>query len=236
MLNVGQATSEWAESHKIICWFEPETTSTNDIAKKSGFIDEAHWMFVTNSQTKGRGRYDNSWSNSKPGDQLLISWCFRLKSAPQPIASPLLGWAVYKSLNDEFDLNLSVKAPNDIYVNDKKMGGLLLESVSQGPNHFLCVGLGLNVNSSPKDVLLSTCLQNEIGAEIVAKRWFKFLSSLHLNLQEATTMSQSQEIPSLYRAEILTALKKWPDNNVVSILSNGDLIIDGGLKVPWTDL
>jgi biotin-[acetyl-CoA-carboxylase] ligase BirA-like protein len=236
MLNVGQVTSEWAANNKVICWFEPETTSTNDIAKKSGFIDEPSWMFVTNNQTQGRGRHDNTWSNSQNNDQLLLSWCFRLKSAPQPIASPLFGWAVYKSLNDEFDLSLNIKAPNDIYINSKKVGGILLESVSQGSSHYICAGLGLNVNSSPKDVPIATSLMAEIGSEIIANRWMRFLSSLQLNLQEAASMSQSSEIPSLYRSEILAALKKWPDNNVISVLSNGDLIIDGGQKVPWTDL
>lgn len=236
MLNVGQATSEWAATNKIICWFEAETSSTNDIAKKSGFISEPTWMFVTNNQTQGRGRNTNSWSNAKPGDQLLVSWCFRLNSPPQPIASPLFGWAVYKSLNDEFDLNISMKAPNDIYVNSKKMGGILLEAVSQGPTHYICVGLGLNVNSAPSDVSISTALKEEIGSEIQTNRWNRFLSSLYLNLQEASLMCQSSEIPSLYRAEILAALKKWPDNNVVSVLSNGDLVIEGGQKVSWTDL
>lgn len=236
MLNIGQSTYDWAKTNNIECWFEEQTTSTNDIAKKIGFKNQTSWMYVTNSQTQGRGRRTNTWSDTHSQDQLLVSWCFKLEYPPQPIASPLFGWAVYKSLNDEFDLSLSIKAPNDIYSNSKKIGGILLESVSQGKNHFICVGLGLNIGSSPKDVSTASSIVEEIGADIQANRWYRFLSSLYLNLADAVSVCQSKEIPSLYRAEILNALKKWPDNTIVSILSNGDLVTSTGQKVPWTDL
>lgn len=236
MLNVGQSTSEWGTSNNISVWFEEETTSTNDIAKQNGFKNEDSWMFVTNSQSKGRGRRTNTWTNAKPGDQLLLSWCFKLDLPPQPIASPLFGWAVYKSLNDEFDLNLSIKAPNDIYTNSQKLGGILLESVSQGTKHFICVGLGLNVNSVPEELTIASSIVEEIGADIPKNRWFRFLNALHANLADAAAVCQGKEIPSLYRTEILTALKKWPDNTIISILSNGDLITSNDQKIPWTSL
>ncbi len=241
MIDIGLSTVEWSKSNKIPTWFEAVTTSTNDVAKEQGFKNESSWIFVTNEQTKGRGRNTNSWLNSEnEGSSLLISWCFKLKSAPQPISSPLFGWAVFKSLNDEFDLNLSIKAPNDIYANSKKLGGILLESVTQGSKHFICVGIGLNILSKPKNFSEAGSLKEEIGVDINKDRWFRFLSSLNTNLTEATVMCQNSEIPSVVQNEILLALKKWPENNVAKILSNGDLIIDDGsgesFEVPWTDL
>ncbi len=236
MLDVGKTTFEWAKSIDLSSWFEQETTSTNDIAKLEGFKNETSWVFITNAQTNGRGRNKNTWSNATAGDQLLATWCFKLTVAPQPISSPIFGWAVYKSLNDEFDLGLSIKAPNDIYVNLKKVGGILLESITQGESHFICVGIGLNVNSSPGDISESSSLMQEIGAEVKASRWHRLLSALNKNLMEASHMCQSKEIPSVYRREILSALKKWPNNNVSNFLSNGDLVIDDGQKIPWSEL
>ncbi len=241
MINVGLSTSRWAKQNEISCWFEPETTSTNTIAKDSGFKNEDSWIYVTNYQSQGRGRNTNSWLNAdSKGGQLLVSWCFKLDSAPQPIASPLFGWALYKALNNEFDLNLSVKAPNDIFANSKKLAGILLESVSQGSKHFICVGVGINVMSKPLDFSEAGSLFEEIGIEIKEDRWFRFLSALNLNLHEAALMCQGSEIPTSIANELLLALKKWPDNNVTKVHGNGDLTVtlsDGEiLNLPWTTL
>jgi BirA family transcriptional regulator, biotin operon repressor / biotin---[acetyl-CoA-carboxylase] ligase len=236
-INIGESTLKWAKSNHIPCWFEQEATSTNDLAKSGGFKNEKHWIYLANQQTQGRGRKTNTWSNSThPGDQLIISWCFKLEKNAQPISSPIFGWAVHKSLNDEFDINLSIKAPNDIYAKDKKLAGILLESVSQGTNHYICVGLGLNVNSAPTTLATSTYLANEISAELNEQRWYRFMSSLENNLLEAASMCQFKEIPSLYQSELLTALKKWPQNQVSQMNTNGDLILSDGQKISWADL
>lgn len=236
MLNVGQSTSKWANTNDISCEFIETTTSTNDLAKQKGHQDQSQWIYITNLQTKGRGRHQNTWTNTDAGNQLLISWCFNLEKSPQPISSPVFGWAVYKSINDEFDLNLSIKAPNDIYINSKKAGGILLESVTQGHKHFICVGLGLNINSSPEDLKISTSLAEEIGKPVLENRWQSFLSALESNLNEAALMCQAKELSPHIKEDILTALKRWPMNNVSKILPNGDLITVDNQTIPWTNL
>lgn len=251
MIDIGMTTQEWALQNKIPSWFSPETTSTNNIAKEQGFKDDPLWIYVTNHQTEGRGRHSNSWLNGdfnpeqkskNIGGQLLVSWCLKLNTAPQPISSAVFGWAVYKSLNDEFDLNLSVKAPNDIYIDSKKCAGILLESVSQGNKHFICIGIGLNVFTHPNSLQHTTNLCEDSKIEISKERWFRFLNALKINLNEAGHFCQNQEIPSVVQSELLLALKKWPENHITKISPSGDLTVQLEneepelILVPWTEL
>lgn len=237
MINVGQSTQAWAEESKILCFFEETCASTNDWAKKEGFIDSQHeWLYVTNQQTQGRGRGTNTWETTTTGTQLLSTWCFQLENPAQHISAPLFGWALYKALNDEFDLNLSIKAPNDIYSGAHKIGGILLETLTQGEKHLLCVGIGLNVIEHPADIPHTSSLKEDIGFAIQENRWSAFLSNLKVTLSEAVNACTEKELSEFFTTEILEALRKWPQNQVVQVLPNGDLKLESGDLLPWTEL
>lgn len=235
-MNIGQATSKWLDKKNIKYVFDIETKSTSDLAKAGGFKPENEWVYLTNRQTQGRGRNQNTWENAeKTGEQLLISWCFKLDTPAQPISSPIFGNAVYKAVDESFEVDASIKAPNDIYIKDKKLGGILLESVTQGSQHFICVGLGLNIYDSPEGVN-ATHLSENSQAEIVEDTWFKFIDSLHSQLLKASKLCQSNKINETQQGELLAALKKWPKNEVKNILDNGNLVLNDQSIIGWNQL
>lgn len=238
MIHIAECTEEWAIEKHLQIFYSPSMDSTNTRAKKEGLISSTSpWIYLTAEQTDGRGRGHNLWLNTKePGHQLLCTWCYELKAAPQPISVPLFGWAVYQALNDEFDMSLSIKAPNDIWSGSKKFAGILIESVSQGPKHAIFVGLGLNVYSSPKELTQVTSLGEEIGFEITKDRWKSFLGKLKNRFEQAVTECVKPELSAEYRSEILAALKKWPNNNIEKFMSNGDLILKDSKRIAWMDL
>lgn len=237
MIHVAQSTKQWAESNFFQLFYSESVDSTNSQAKKDGIISSTSpWIYLTETQTQGRGRGTNTWTNTDAGNHLLCTWCYDLPSSPQPIAVPLFGWAVYQALNDEFDMALSVKAPNDIWAGDKKLAGLLIESVSQGDKHAIFVGLGLNVNDAPKDIPNATSMFDEIGTSLNVTRWHSFLDKLRVRFNEVIQVCTLPELSGEYRNEILAALKKWPGNKVDKLLSNGDLVLNDSTRMPWNKL
>lgn len=103
-------------------------------------------VVLAREQTEGRGRGDRRW-HSPPGG-VYLSMVFRPPGvAIQPLASVLAALGVIRRLDGAFPgLEPVLKWPNDIVVEDRKLGGVLPEATSGagGPRH-LVVGVGINV-------------------------------------------------------------------------------------------
>lgn len=142
---------------------------------------------VANSQTEGKGQRGRTWVDA-PGDSLLMSVIVQPKDAISAQfafnASVTVAIAnVLAKLNDNWQLH--IKWPNDIIINDKKAGGILIENVIRGANWtHAVIGLGLNVNQS--------CFNDTLP----------FATSLKINSGEKYDL---KELRYLIRNEILKA-------------------------------
>ncbi len=125
------------------------TASTMDIAKEmlnEGAI-EGTTIFVE-EQTMGRGRSGKEWF-CKRGKGLLLTVV--LRPAIQPENSYLLTFftavAIAQTVRDMFKLPAEIDWPNDIVINKKKLGGIIVETQDHiGPLRDYIVGIGINVN------------------------------------------------------------------------------------------
>ena len=128
-----------------------KVTSTNDIAinlikkeqKESGCV-------YADIQTKGRGTYGREWISDK--GNLFGSIFFPLKNNYPPfnefsMINPLIISDVIKHFCEMKNINL--KFPNDIFVNGKKICGILQELVVSNSRKFLIIGIGVNIVSNP---------------------------------------------------------------------------------------
>ena len=122
--------------------------STNDFARS--LITE-HKIFkgivIADEQTKGRGRYGNKW-NSPKGNLYFTVFFPILRSNLKKIQF-LVQLQIRNILNNYNIKNVSLKWPNDLYINNKKVCGILQESIVLG-KLYLIIGIGINVESSPK--------------------------------------------------------------------------------------
>lgn len=102
----------------------------------------------TDYQTAGKGQAGNSWESEK-GKNLLFSMVLyphHIAPASQFLLSQLVSVAI-KNVLDKFVDNITVKWPNDIYHNDSKIGGILIENSLQGTTFkSVVIGVGLNIN------------------------------------------------------------------------------------------
>ena len=127
-------------------------TSTNDIAinlikkeqKETGCV-------YAETQTKGRGTHGKEWISDK--GNLFGSIFFPLKNNYPPfnefaIINPLIISDVIKHFCEKKNINL--KFPNDIFVNGKKICGILQELIVSNNRKFLIIGIGVNIISNPE--------------------------------------------------------------------------------------
>ena len=108
---------------------------------------------VCRQQTAGRGMRGNSWT-SRPGDSLTFSILLRsdlLQGKQQFAVSELASWAVMRTyasyMTEEQKTKLKVKWPNDIYYEDRKLAGILIEHSLTGQRvDYTIIGIGMNIN------------------------------------------------------------------------------------------
>lgn len=129
--------------------------STNDEMKRrleAANKPESGLVIITEKQTSGRGLGKNIW-DSQEGANLTFSMLLRphfLKAAQQFNLNMAISLGVYELVKFYFeDRPVKIKWPNDIYVGDKKIGGILINhSVSGDQLLDSIVGIGLNVNQT----------------------------------------------------------------------------------------
>ena len=113
-----------------------------------------NFTFVSSDyQTMGRGRNTRSWISDK-NTNLLFSLLIKEESLVNNFASLsiLSAISVIKVLEHIGVRNLSLKWPNDVFVNDKKVSGILLEGISEnGALDAIIIGIGINVNQTNFD-------------------------------------------------------------------------------------
>lgn len=143
-----------------------KVSSTNTVA--SALLREATppegTVITASFQESGRGQGGNRWE-SEPGSNLLMSvilYPVMVKPAEQFVLSRMISLAVH-DLVSLFTPDASIKWPNDIYVRDDKIAGILIENSIMGETLGSTVaGIGLNVNQTvfksdaPNPVSLAT--------------------------------------------------------------------------------
>jgi len=168
-----------------------KVTSTNDIAinlikkeqKESGCV-------YADIQTKGRGTYGRKWISDK--GNLFGSIFFPLKNNYPPfnefsMINPLIISDVIKHFCEMKNINL--KFPNDIFVNGKKICGILQELVVSNSRRFLIIGIGVNIVSNPNinnkyqatNILLETQKKPKIKEiiDLIVSSYEKFFINLN---------------------------------------------------------
>jgi BirA family biotin operon repressor/biotin-[acetyl-CoA-carboxylase] ligase len=181
-IQIGEVTAQWAKSNNLKTNYFKSIDSTNTHAKKSAFeqeeLENEVVLYFTEEQTHGRGRFDRTWTNPAKGTGLLSTWSFAVLLPPHPHTTAKVGMALHNALKATWTaLPFSLKAPNDLFVGSKKMAGLLIETVSQGAEHRLLIGLGLNVFAFPKDINTATDLISNLpkSTPLLGEDWISFV-------------------------------------------------------------
>lgn len=120
-----------------------ELSSTNTYLKENHQKYESNTVIRAHKQTNGRGRFDRVWVSN---NDLTFSILFKNKNVNHHLIAPL---AVIDALLS-FNINAMIKWPNDIYINDKKLGGILIECIYE-KGEKICDIVGIGINTSHKN-------------------------------------------------------------------------------------
>ena len=149
----------------------PEIDSSNsELMRRARAGQLEPTLLVAERQTAGRGRMGRVWQ-SQPGDSLTFS--LSLPIAPQDWSG--LSLAVGLSLAESLHPDVRLKWPNDLWMQERKLGGILVEAASMGGRSQVVIGVGLNIRPRPADGLntppaaLTECWPEATAAAALAR-------------------------------------------------------------------
>ena len=105
-------------------------------------------LLIAEHQTHGRGRQGRSW-HSTAGASLTFSLSLPLEIADWSGLSLVVGAAIAEALDPD-GRRLGLKWPNDLWLDERKLGGILIETVPAGSSRMAVIGVGLNVSDRAK--------------------------------------------------------------------------------------
>lgn len=145
--------------------------STNDLLKQAARDGEPEGLvFVADEQVAGRGRRGRSWT-APSGTSLLSSTLLRpawLAASDAFLMTMLAAVAAAEAIESTTGLTVGLKWPNDLQIDGRKLGGILVETeLTESAIHWVVIGCGINVNWDPRAIPelahSATSLSAELG-------------------------------------------------------------------------
>jgi len=174
------------------------------------------YAVVSKKQTNGIGSRDNLWSGMD--GNLFLSFTIHLKELPSDLkleSSSIYFSYILQNILSELGSKVWLKWPNDFYINDVKMGGMITNIVDD----CLICGVGLNLVSSPDGF---TTLDIEISKEELLQKFFA-------NIEKKISWKQ---VFSKYKLEFYRNQKFFTHKNSLRIsLGEAELQSDGSIIV-----
>jgi len=206
--------------------------STNDYCLKNNEILANRSFVMAYRQTKGRGQYDRKWQ-SQENKNLLCSILLKDKGESDQSLLPSLTSLALIHLLDHHDIKASVKWPNDVLVDGKKVAGILIESVWESSKRTTVIGVGLNINQTIfpnelRSIATSMCLvaKREFMIEEIASEWIEQFNHLSELSPQLLLAEYKRKLIGLNQPVVVIENNHHLHGIFVDIDSAGHLIID----------
>jgi BirA family biotin operon repressor/biotin-[acetyl-CoA-carboxylase] ligase len=191
-----------------------ETDSSNNYANELILSDAAEegTVVLTQFQLKGKGQVGNHWE-SEAGKNLLASIVLFpkfLNAGKQFLLSKLISLALVEFLQNEIG-DVLIKWPNDIYVGNKKIAGILIENKIKGNNLYSSVlGIGLNLNQLNffSDAPNPVSLKQITGKEYNARNVLEQILEIFFNWYGKLNKGNLHEVDLAYYSQLFRR-EKW---------------------------
>ena len=130
-----------------------QTDSTNDFLLRAASPETPEGLVAfAETQTAGRGQHGKQWA-SAPRRGLWFSILLRpeIALADSPRLTTWIAQTIAGTIRTELALETAVKPPNDVFVGDRKIAGVLVEMRATAQSHLAIAGIGINVNHEAAD-------------------------------------------------------------------------------------
>ncbi len=205
--------------------------STNNYIKQNLDKLDNYTLVTAKHQTRGKGRITRSWYDDR--NSLTSSMLIKdVKGDPKHL-SLIASYAVFRALK-ELDLDVKIKWPNDIFLSDKKLCGILIETVITDKIDAV-IGFGINTNTKAfPESIIATSIYLEKGIEIDNLKLSKRVCELIVEGYEKIDFKDIIKLnkDNAYLMNKRVRLNYYGDGieGVVKDLDeNGNIIIDTGI-------
>lgn len=209
-------------NREIISSMLPDTTvvtydvtdSTNTRAIELAGNIEGNILVAAEEQTKGKGRQGKSfYSPAKSGIYFSIVIRPEGELTDVVFVTSAVAVAVAKTIEEVTDLDPKIKWVNDIYVNEKKVCGILVQSiVKSGKVDGLCIGIGVNISTTefPDDIgTRAGSLGEEIDRNLFVAKVTEKMIAFAADIEDRTYLDYYRKKSCVIGKEI-----KYYENNV----------------------
>lgn len=224
-----------------------EVDSTNNYATR--LIQKGmakHGMAISAvSQTSGKGRFHRNWI-SEPGKNIILSVITDMNGVflnERFLLSMIAALSVAQLIEDNYSLKPFVKWPNDIFVNDRKTGGILVENTIRGTLwQWAVTGFGININQENfGEYQNATSLFNESYKKSDINELTHELRSIFLHATESLKKGNKKNIIARYNQKLFKKgekVKLQTENRVfesviVGVTGEGKLITKDTFEREW---
>lgn len=202
--------------------------STNDYCETREFGEDT--AIIAREQTGGKGTKGRSFSSPRGGVYLsLVRYypCKAENSFSLMIASCM---AVVKTL-ELFGVRAGVKWPNDVFLNGKKICGILIKNSFEGENVKKSItGIGVNVNNDiPKDLAdIAINLKSVVGKVDIDEFYKRLIENLYADYSVDEYRSRN-----IVLGKEITVIKNGESRKAVAedVAADGSLVLKGGERL-----
>ncbi len=204
-----------------------EIISTQELAMK--YINEqkaTHGLVLTaQKQTGGQGRLERSWSSPIGGLWMTTIYQCKLPLAQFEGFSVRLGLELIEDLESSFPLEIQIKWPNDLIINGKKVGGILINTrIKEELLTELVIGIGININNKtetlpPEVASIATSMSENLKDKISID-----------SVQDVVLVAQNRLFNKVVRDEmdditLIWAKKSFSFQKEIRVVTQGETLI-----------
>lgn len=221
----------------------PQCHSTNDFAveKCKNQPIENGTIFITSDQTTGKGQRGNKWLSEK-NQNLTFSIVVetRTNSLEEVFKYNMLLSCALIDFFNVYDTDFKIKWSNDIYFKTKKLGGILIESITNYESKKnIIIGIGLNINQINFNYLNATSLRNIINKELDLAKMLEVIcqkieSYFKLNTLDSVSIIENLYLKNLYQYDVLAKYKtetEMFEGKIKTVLTDGRIGIEKNGKL-----
>lgn len=198
------------------------TDSTNERARALAGEGAAHGTLVTaGEQTAGRGRQGRTWT-AAPGEALLMSVVVRDLEPRHALLPLMAALAVCEAAESVADVSCQIKWPNDVWVERRKLSGILVEARPAAGWAIVGIGLNTGVREFPEE-LRETATTLDLASPDVA------LEPLLRSLDRWLTADAGEVLPAWRQRDALEGSTiRWQDGEgtALGVDDTGSLLVE----------
>lgn len=157
----------WLEDYNLLI-FETIDSTNSEALNLANSGTSGNFVVFSRKQTAGRGSKRKSWVSIEGNLHASILIETQVDPKKYPQLSFVIANAMYDSIaelaksNKLDSVDIALKWPNDVLIKDKKVAGILLESINVKGKNYIVIGFGVNIKVAPTELdCPATCLSDE---------------------------------------------------------------------------